>query len=560
MVTTRSGKEIGDIIKDIITSKQKSSKKNSENKKVTNKKLKKQKKGTVILDDSSSDSESELRDDDDQTIASGDTESTFDEEEMFEESYDLPKHLKGNTKLKKRFSVLVERIKSQEPSIEQILQLKIRSKRKVELLQQYYIYRYSTLPHSEEKYYMRKELNAYIDQAKKEYSEFCLHKKKFLTLEKHNKIENDLMLLKKKLLDLDTTEQNLNILYQKFNALESRSEGGSEEHFKALNWMKQCLSLPFNKITKIKMIDNSIEQFLVYTRDQLDKELYGMKSCKEQILLYLHDRLKNPTTKSAPLALIGSPGIGKTSIALSLARIMGLPFESISMGGINEPTFLTGHCSTFVGSKPGRIASSMISTQSNNCILFFDEIDKIENHDVVNSLLHIMDTTQNSQFRDSYFGQITIDLSNVFFICSMNEKPKDRALADRLSYLKIDDYTEKEKCIITERYLLPKALKNVGLNKEDILFSNHDMIQSFVRKISPGSSGIRKLKEAMGTLISKILFNINNQSIDTSFTLNRDKYSKTKLVFPFKITEDVIVHLLSDMIHKPNPGLQHLYI
>lgn len=559
MVTTRSGKEIGDIIKDIINSKQKSSKKNGDNKKVTNKKLKKQKKGTVILDDSSSDSESELINDD-ETIASGDTESTFDEEEMFEESYDLPKHLKGNTKLKKRFSVLVDRIKSQEPSIEQILQLKIRSKRKVELLQQYYIYRYSTLPHSEEKYYMRKELNAYIDQAKKEYSEFCLHKKKFLTLEKHNKIENDLMLLKKKLLDLDTTQENLNILYQKFNALESRSEGGTDEHFKALNWMKQCLSLPFKRITQINMIDNNIEQFLMYTRDQLDQELYGMKTVKEQILLYLHDRLKNPTTKSAPLALIGSPGMGKTSIALSLAKIMGLPFQSISMGGISEPTFLSGHCSTYVGSKPGRIASSMISTQSNNCILFFDEIDKIEHHDVVNSLLHIMDNTQNAFFRDNYFGQITIDLSNVFFICSMNEKPKDRALADRLSYVKIDDYTEKEKCIITERYLLPKALKNVGLNENDICFSNHDMIQSFVRKISPGSSGIRKLKEAMGTLISKLLFNITNQSINTSFTLNRDKYSKTKLVFPFEITEDIISHLLSDMIHKPNPGLQHLYI
>ena len=171
---------------------------------------------------------------------------------MFEETYDLPKHLKSNAKLKKRFDFLVDRIKSQEPSLEHILQLKIRSKRKVELLQQYYIYRYSTLPHSEEKYYMRKELNTFIEQAKKEYNEFCCHKKKFLTLEKHNKIENDLMLLKKKLLDLDTSEENLNILYQKFNALESRSEGGSEEHFKALNWMKNCLSLPFNKSQRLR--------------------------------------------------------------------------------------------------------------------------------------------------------------------------------------------------------------------------------------------------------------------------------------------------------------------
>ena len=197
MVTTRSGKEIGDIIKDIIT-KQKCAKKTSENKKISSKKNKKKKKrGTVILDDSSSDSENELIDDD-ETIASRDTESSFDEEEMFEETYDLPKHLKSNAKLKKRFDCLVDRIKSQEPSLEHILQLKIRSKRKVELLQQYYIYRYSTLPHSEEKYYMRKELNTFIEQAKKEYNEFCCHKKKFLTLEKHNKIENDLMLLKKK--------------------------------------------------------------------------------------------------------------------------------------------------------------------------------------------------------------------------------------------------------------------------------------------------------------------------------------------------------------------------
>ena len=141
----------------------------------------------------------------------------------------------------------------------------------------------------------------------------------------------------------------------------------------------------------------------------------------------------------------------------------------------------------------------------------------------------------------------------------MNDKPKDRALADRLSYVSIADYSEKEKIVIVEKYLLPKGLKNVGLNDNDIFFSD-STITYLVKKINPGSSGIRKLKEAINSLISKILFSVNNRTITTSFTLDRKKYCNNSLTFPFQVKEDIIDHLLKDYIEKPNTSFQHLYI
>jgi ATP-dependent Lon protease len=549
MVTTRSRSKLKSIGK-------------IKNKPTTNK-IKK--KVNLTLKESNSDSESDSEyvpsidneNDDDESLDFEEMEvEDIDDEILFEESFELPLALRNNEVLKTRFDSIVSKIKDKTPTLEQILKLRIRPKRKMDLLEKYYIYRYSMYPHSEEKFYMKKELNQAIIYAKKEYKEFIEHKTKFLNLEKHEKKESDITLLKKKLFTIDTCQTNLSILYQAFNSLESR-DNHSDEFVKRLQWIKLSLKLPFNNIKTIP-IEDSITKFLMTIQQKLDSELYGMKKVKESLLLYIHDRLMNPNTKSAPLALIGNPGIGKTSIAQCLSQCLSLPFQQIALGGIADSSFLSGHDSTYIGSKPGRISMSLIQAGFKNPIIFFDEFDKVENQDILNSLLHITDTSQNKKYHDSYFGSLSIDLSTCWFICSMNEKPRDRALSDRMSYIYIDDYTEKDKAQIVKKYLLPKALRNVCIGDASIQFESNDTIDYLVKKVSPGNSGIRKLKESITVLISKLSFIINNAKIETSFSLPISY--KEKLQYPFKVTNEVIDKLLHEFESKTNASFTHLYV
>lgn len=265
-----------------------------------------------------------------------------------------------------------------------------------------------------------------------------------------------------------------------------------------------------------------------------------------------------PSTQSQCLGLIGPPGVGKTSIALCLSKILNIPFEQISLGGVTHADFIKGHDFTFVGSKPGKIATSMINLGCKNGILFFDEFEKVsENLDVVNSLLHITDTTQNKEFKDNFFGEISIDLSKIWFICSMNEKPTDKALSDRVFYIKIDGYSKKEKTEIIKSYLLPRSLKNIGCKETDVTMSD-SIISLLIDKIGSDENGIRLLKQSIESFVSKIAFLVNNQNgLKMSFSLP-DKYYPFQ--YPVNVDDTMIRLLLKEFVKERNVSLSNLYI
>ena len=485
-----------------------------------------------------------------------DKESGIDEEEeeLFENDYSLPHYIKNNDLLNGKCEKIISALKDDEPTLEKILTAKIRFKRQKELFQWFFIYRYS-FPNSEDRLILKEDINERLKRYKNEYKDFIKNKREFLEMEKIEEQEKDIFTLKRKLFAIETTEENRRLLFQKFHELESR-EYHDEEYYKLYYWFKKALELPYNKIVEIKSDDTT--RLLQHIRSSLDRELFGMEKVKEQILLYVHNKLMFPSTQSQCLGLIGPPGVGKTSIALCLSSILKIPFEQISLGGITHADFIKGHDFTFVGSKPGQIASSLINLKCKNGILFMDEFEKIsDNKDVVNSLLHITDTSQNKNFHDNFFGEIAIDLSNIWFICSMNDKPMDKALSDRIFYIKIDGYSKKEKIEIVKSYLLPRSLKNIGLKDTDVSM-NENIISTIIEKIASKEEGIRLLKQGIQSIISKISFLVNNQKhLKMSFSLPDSYYP---INYPVEIDNKMIELLLKEFEKERNHSIDYLYV
>lgn len=491
-----------------------------------------------------------------------DEDSEFDElsedeevGEWLDETYDIPNDIKDDEKLTENFNRIVKKIKSSEPSLEDILNLRIRMKRKIYLLQKFYIYK-NTFPYTEERYFLKMELLKKIQMYQTEHKEFKKNKDRYKILENSKIMDSDLMVMKSNILKLESKKENLKIIFQKFNQLESRNST-DEEFYKAFYWLKQCISIPFEKIKNIPCDD--ITYFMKYVKSEMDKELYGMMEVKEKILLYLHNRIINPKTHGFPLALIGPPGIGKTSIAILISKVLSIPFHSIALGGITNPEFLLGFDSCYVGSKPGRISQALIQMQCKNGCIFFDEFDKIsENKDIVSAMLHITDSAQNDDFHDNYFADISIDLSKCWIIASMNNKPVNKALDDRMSYIYLSEYNEKDKIQIIKNYLVPKSLHNLNVPESSFTIDD-ETIQFFIRKVSPGQSGIRMLKQKLSDIFSKLIFLISNPDIQTSFNLP-SKYSQI-LKYPFHINSDIMETLLkSNSMDSIPASIRYMYI
>jgi len=204
---------------------------------------------------------------------------------------------------------------------------------------------------------------------------------------------------------------------------------------------------------------------LVIAKQALDEDHYGMEEIKERILEFIAVSTLSEKTKGRILLLVGPPGVGKTSLAASIARAVGRPFARVSMGGESDSSFLKGHRRTYVGAYPGKIVQSLKMAQKQNCVILLDEIDKLgrsEMHgDPQSNLLEMLDPEQNKSFTDNYLDY-PIDLSQVLFICSANSTHTIQApLLDRMDVIELSSYTNHEKKQIYQRHLLAKALKDV---------------------------------------------------------------------------------------------------
>jgi len=365
--------------------------------------------------------------------------------------------------------------------------------------------------------------------------------------------------LEARILSLDTSATNRVAIYNRYQELE-RAGSDDGEKSKITTWLEWATKIPHDKMKDMTQQRENIPQTLATLAQELEKELYGMREVKEQILTFVNARLQNPNTRGCSLALLGPPGTGKTTIARLLSKILITPFAQMSFGGVRDASFLKGHDFCYVGSRPGEIVRCLASMKYKNGVLFMDEFEKVSNNkEIISCLLHIVDPSQNSEFRDSYLREITIDLSNLWFVYSMNSPPEDSALNDRLYKISVPGYTKKEKVEIVRRYSLKKTLKNSGLKETDIQISEK-VAKHLIDLVSPEKSGIRTLEQSLTDIVNKVSFLVNNSQTINDFPHKISFALKGIVKYPVTLTTDMIDKFITVEEDDRRDILSHLYM
>ena len=277
----------------------------------------------------------------------------------------------------------------------------------------------------------------------------------------------------------------------------SKMSFGSAEATVSRNYLDTVLELPWNHKTKVQRDIARAERIL-------ERDHYGLKKVKERILENLAVDVLKGKTGGSILCLVGPPGVGKTSIAASIARATGRNFARISLGGVRDEAEIRGHRKTYIGSMPGRIINAIKTAKSSNPLLLLDEIDKLASDmrgDPCAALLEVLDAEQNSTFRDHYL-EVPFDLSDVQFITTANTLDTvPRPLLDRMDVIELTSYTDLEKLMIAKRHLLPKQMKKHGLTRADLTVGDATLraiIDGYTRE-----SGVRRLERQLGALCRK---------------------------------------------------------
>jgi ATP-dependent Lon protease len=262
--------------------------------------------------------------------------------------------------------------------------------------------------------------------------------------------------------------------------------------------------LPFESCTSFETDDP--KKYLTLLREALDKRLYGLQEVKQQIIMAVHDRLRNPTCKRNILVLKGPKGSGKTKIAQIVANTIGLPFYKIALGGLIDATVFKGSDQVWSGSSPSMILQILARSRCSNPVILLDEIDKLSHSEkgieVANSMLHVLDPTQNTQFHDLFLSEIPHDISGIWFFVTMNESsPLADALKDRLEIIEISPYTTKEMVQIVKKHIFPELMAEKNVQSELITLSDEAVELLCATK---GKESLRTVERHLARLISKL--------------------------------------------------------
>ncbi|MGN0666685.1 MAG: endopeptidase La [Huintestinicola sp.] len=295
---------------------------------------------------------------------------------------------------------------------------------------------------------------------------------------------------------LELPEEITNKLMKEADRL-SKAGPSSQESYVIRNYLDTCLELPWKKTTKDR---NDIKR----TRTILDKDHFGMEKVKDRILETIAVRKLAPDIKGQIICLYGPPGVGKTSVAKSIAKSLGRKYARVSLGGVRDESDIRGHRKTYVGAMPGRIINALIDAGTRNPLILLDEIDKISGDykgDPSAALLEVLDSEQNSAFRDHYI-ELPFDLSDVLFVTTANDLSTiDPPLRDRMEIIELVSYTREEKFHIAKEHLIPKQLKKHGLKASSLKIADAALriiIDNYTKE-----AGVRGLERQIASLCRK---------------------------------------------------------
>lgn len=327
-----------------------------------------------------------------------------------------------------------------------------------------------------------------------------------------SKINKSNVPLRFKLLNSKMDDYTKSVALTKLNSV-SHMENGSGECLKITNWVTNLCKIPIGEYVSLPINQNShkseIRTFLTNTAQEFDKNIYGHKDAKEQIVRILAQWIINPTSKGNVIGIHGSPGVGKTTLVKEcICKTLNMPFQFIPLGGASDASYLDGHSFTYEGSVWGKIVDCLMKSKCMNPVIYFDELDKVSNtprgEEIINILIHLTDPSQNSTYYDKYFGDVPIDLSRCLIILTYNNDSFiNPILKDRMIRITANNYTPKDKVQIVKQFMVPEFQNQFMFAPYEVTVPD-EVVMYMIERIVPCEPGVRNLKRALEFVFSNV--------------------------------------------------------
>ncbi len=456
--------------------------------------------------------------------------------QMLQNMIEGPLHQSCTMDTKEKLEKLEDKLRLENPTLDKIVNAMISESDKMMATQLYYQF-YAETQYSYEWFSLRKKINNILDKP--------VNMMEYLELEKQERLikqfEYQETQVKNKILSLDaslTIKKKLYTMYEKMH---------DDDHDKLktkLNWLIQ---LPYNYLVKPSY--NNINDYFVSIYEKLNEKIYAMDEVKEKILLHLNNKLHQTNSRGNILALCGPPGVGKTKIVQVLSEAVQQPYAKLSFGGAIDSTLLIGHDQGWSGSSPGMIIQILARTKCANTIILLDEIDKlsssVKGKEVQAALLHVLDPTQSTSFNDAYLNEFPHDISNVWFIATMNsDEGLDPALKDRLEIVNLPSYHKEDMVKIIMKHTLPETCVKCGLNANDLTISE-SACYLLLNLIDIKTSGMRLVEKEIYNIVSKISFAYRIKS-DLNLSFKIPDFNG----LPYMIEKKLIKSMVKDVSSK----------
>lgn len=365
-----------------------------------------------------------------------------------------------------------------------------------------------------------------------------------------------------RIMSLPVSDYTKALVIKKIKALEELGNDSSGA-YKLRTWVEGFLRIPFGKTVGLPVsFEDGVRKctdFMVKSRESMDKDIYGMNVAKTQIMQLISQWVVNPSSVGNVIALHGPPGVGKTSFARNaIASTLNRPFSFFTLGGASDVANFVGHSYTYEGSTWGRVSDALMQCGTMNPVFYFDELDKLSNtahgEEIASMLIHMTDRSQNTEFHDRYFSGIDFDLSQCLFVFSFNDIEKVHPiLRDRMTIIECGAYNEGDKIQILKKHIWPQLVERLRFNEQDIQFEPEAM-RFLISEYSDKEQGVRNLIRAAETIVTRLnMLRISKHDSMKEYEFYID------VKFPLNLTPIIIQKLLTEKKTKESESWRTMY-